>query len=237
MSRPNTTVLVPTSTLAAIPGWSDLDISEHTKIEQESRALAQSLLGWGQSRLAIGEHLTNLQSILEPKKMFSKYLKLYNLRRSTAYKCIHEFRNAKSTLPEPVLRIAMARGFNMLGESPDKPLGVYTHVVKALPPPKNGDPEAIHEWLNTVEAHRKKGPHSVHKVDTPTSDKETVVREVYRFFESRFERLPNSHKSRAYVVDMLVGMFMSKLGVASKTFGAVAPPDFRSKTNGREAAA
>lgn len=225
--------LVPIESLTALSGWEKLPASEQKAVEKETQALAYSMLEVGYSRLAVGEHLTNLQTILEPKRMFSKFLKIHRFNRSTAYIHIAAYKNAKSTLPPAVLKVAMARGFKMLGDSEDRPLGVYTEAVKALPPPKTEDVTKIERWLIEVEERRMKiRPVSGHMVVSVDSD--TLKKECFRFFESRYKKLPQNHKTRMRWTEDLIGMMLSLLGVGgAKSFGPTAVPEGFRAVRGR----
>jgi hypothetical protein len=225
--------LVPIEALTNLSGWDKLPASEQKEVQRETQALAHSILDVGHSRLAVGQHLTSLKAILEPKRMFSKYLKIYRLNRSTAYQHIAAYKNAKSTLPEAVLNVAMARGYNMLGNSEDRPLGVYTDAVKALPPPKTENVIEIETWLGKVEEKRKKIRPVSGRLAVAESP-ETLMKECYRFFAVRFNRLPANHKTRMRWTENLIGMMLSQLGVSgSKTFGPSAVPDGFRAVRGR----
>lgn len=223
--------LVPVNMLSALQGWSTLTSREQALVEKETKALGEALIGYGRSRLAIGEHLTRVREVLEPKQLFSKYLAAYNLKRSTAYKHMTSYENASRSLPEPVLRVAMARNMNMLGDSPDQPLGVYTDVTKRLPPPRTEDPKKIHEYLDTVEEARLKKKRNVRKsrqMEEIEYDADVLLKECYRFIDSRLQKLPSRGRARRQWMDRLVGMMLTRIGVSgSHSFEAEGiPADF-----------
>src|ERR1700686_2880747 len=80
---------ISTSLLASLEGWSDLPSTEQQTIESEYISLYDSLKSLSVARLAVGEHLSNIRSILEPKRLFNKFLDSQtSLSRATAYRYI-----------------------------------------------------------------------------------------------------------------------------------------------------
>lgn len=213
------TEIVQLDAKALFEGMGDLEPRERQILEREARALRTEMVHFAQSKLAIGEHLHKIQEILEPKRCFVRFLD--NLRaglsRKTAYRYIDGYQNAQSMLPEPVLREAMARGMNMLG-SKEKPLGRYTLAVKRLPAPKTSNPKVIDAYLEEVQEKTRE----IYSNDLE-KDEDELVKEVFRFFDARFQRLPNNHKTRRRFVENLGGMMVARLGVSSpQTFAPVA---------------
>jgi hypothetical protein len=211
--------------LASLPGWDQLDTETQATVQQETEALGEALVNLGFSRLAVGEHLSKIQDMLQPKRMFRKFLQTYYpVPRSTVYKNISEWKNASARLPEPVLRVAMARNINMLGESEEKPLGRYTEVVKRNPPPKTEDPKRISQWIDEIEVIRKRREAN----EIPREEKasvEEVAKIVYRFMNVKFAKLPRG-KARRTCLNMIVGMMLSESGVSSaQSFEPEAVPE------------
>lgn len=223
------TSIIPRDVFSELPWWKKLKPDEQQTVQQESQALGQALMQHGFSKLAVGEHLGNLQAILEPKRLFVRYLRNFHFSQRSAYRYIAGFQNARTKLPEPILRAAMARGLNMIGDTKEAPLGTYTDVVRRLPPPKTEDPEKISEWIGAVEEkHRERRSHPA-AVDEEASDPETMMKECYRFISIRFRRLPNNSRSRANWTKTLAGMLLADLGVGNpQSIDPVAvPEDFR----------
>lgn len=204
---------------ALFDGVGELDAKERQELEREARALRSEMVKFAQSKLAIGEHLLKIHDILEPKRVFGRFLD--NLRsglsKKTAYRYIEGFQNAKAMLPDNVLREAMARGMNMLGTN-EKPLGRYTLAVKRLPAPKSDNPKVIDAYLEKVQDKTRE----LYSNELER-DEDELVKEVFRFFDARFQRLPNSHKTRRRFVETIGGMMVARLGVSSpQTFEPVA---------------
>lgn len=241
--KPRTTVthtlspaLVPDSVYSQLNWWDRLDEQEQKAVKTEGEQLAIALLNNGRSRLAIGEHLTNIQSVLEPKKLFVKFLKNFHFSVKTAYRYMNGFKNAKRELPEKILSAAMARGYNMIGESEKKPLGVYTSAVRQLPPPSNPTPEQANQWLDSVEQVRKKTKATpvtefAPEIQSVPQDPQTLLKECYRFVENRFKKLPDNARERGRWIKELVGYEMTIAGIEKSTaFLPKNPPeDFKAE--------
>jgi hypothetical protein len=225
--------LVPAEAFAAMPGWDKLNPDEQSTTIEEGELLAQALLSYGKSRMAIGQHLTKLRSVLEPHNLFTRFLKNFHFSKRTAYRYIAGYENAKARLPEAILNVAMARGVNIIGESEIKPLGIYTEAVKKLPPPAHPTTEQANTWLTQVEQVRKdtKTAASAGFVMPAPIDTTMALKESFRFISSRYKRLPSNSKVRSAFVRALVGMILTELGVAGpQTFSPTAvPEDFRAQ--------
>lgn len=228
--------LVPAAMFSSMPGWDKLNADEQTVVQTEGVALAQALLVNGASRLAIGEHLTNLQGTLEPHNLFGRFLRSFKFSKRTAYRFISGFKNAKARLPEPILKAAMARGINLLGDNDQKPLGIYTEAAKRLPPPQNPDPTQVNAWLDSVEQVRKDVKQEAADAEgtdafvmpEPT-DPATAMKECFRFVSNRYKQLPTTPKVRANWMRGLIGILLAEFGVSSmQQFQPQAvPEDFR----------
>lgn len=213
--------LLPVGVLSTLAGWSDLDADVQKVVETETQQLGQAFDGLVRSRLAVGEHLTRIHTILEPKRMFSQYCDLVRLRRSVAYNALTGYANATKSLPAPVLRVATTQGVNMLGISEDRPLGRYTEAVRKLPPPHTTDTAKIVEWLDQVEVIRRK---QVQKQAQQEPDAEVLLKEAYRFVIGKIDRVP-ARRRRAWF-ERLVGMGLARIGVGQpQSFGPEAPPE------------
>lgn len=222
--------LMRRSLLSALPGWSDLDPKIQTALETETQALGAALSNVVTSRLDAGVHLAKIQAELEPRRMFGKFLKLVNLKRSWAYNQIQASRNARDSglLPEMVLKVAAARNIPMLGIDPKMPLGVYTAIVKRNPPPRTEDAHKLNLWLDEVEELRKRRERN----EVPyakSEDPEVLLKACYRFINVRMRKLPRNSKTRRAWVDRLFGHVLADLGISSDVSFSphAAPEDFK----------
>lgn len=227
--------VVPASVFTSLAWWDKINAEEQQLVLSAGTRLAQAMLINGASRLAIGEHLTQLQGVLEPHNIFGKFLKNFHFSKKTAYRRIAEFKNAKANLPEAVLKAAMARGVNIAGESEQKPLGVYTDAVRKLPPPTTPDVVQATTWLDQIEKVRKddraaasEGVAAGASFTMPEPlDVATAMKECFRFIENRYNRVPQRAKGK--FLQALQGMLVTLSGVGNPltiTPQAI-PEDFR----------
>lgn len=231
-----TTSLVPETAYTELNWWERLDPQEQNKVKAEGEQLAVALLNHGRSRLAIGEHLRNIQAVLEPKNLFVKFLKNFHFSVKTAYRYMNGFTNAQRELPASVLSAAMARGYNMIGETEQKPLGIYTSAVRQLPPPANPTPEQANQWLDSVEQVRKKTRSTPEagfatEAEAITQSPELLLKECYRFIENRFKKLPENARERSRWMKDLIAYEMSLIGLEKSTpiMPKAAPSDFKAE--------
>lgn len=227
------------NTVAGQGWWKKLNQDEQAVVVNESRELSTAMLAYGTSKLRIGEHLTKLQSVLEPHNLFGRYLKSFHLSKRTAYRYIAGFNNAKARLPESVLQAAMVRGVNLIGDSEVKPLGTYTSAVEKLPPPANATPVQVDTWLDQIEQVRKEERSSGALATMPVpTDSGVLLKECYRFVSLRYKRLPNNTRTRANWIKSLVGMILSDMGVqGQQSFAPQAVPEDYKAQRGRPVAA
>lgn len=236
----NVVAIVPASTFTALPWWNKLSKDEQTAVQTTGQELATSLLQYGQSRLAIGEKLSKLRDVLEPHNFFGKFLRNFHFSKRTAYRYIRGYENAKARLPEAILKGAMARGFAMIGETEQKPLGIYTDAVAMLPPPPNPTQEQANAWLDAVDKARKTAPESGtvaprgEVVPPVPQSPDVLLKEAYRFVHSRYRKLPTAGKARQTWVHKLIGMVLADLGVSgTQTFSPIAVPEGFKAERGR----
>lgn len=238
---PVTTLTVAAAAIdSAISGWDKLSAEEKKAAASEGRQLSQALLQYGRSKLAVGEHLTKLQAILEPHNLFSRFLKTFHFNKRTAYRYIAGFNNAKERLSAPILKAAMQRGVNIIGENATKPLGIYTNAVAKLPPPSNPTDVQAVTWLDQIEQVRRdtRAEAATGLSVVTNQDPQVLLREAYRFVNLRYRRLPNNSRTKAAWVRSLVGMLMADLGVNThQTFAPTAVPEDFKAQRGRPAMA
>lgn len=231
-SRKSETSIVPISktiTLATLSWWEKLNPQEQTEVQNETNQLIQAMVNYGYSRLAIGEHLSKVRAILEPHSLFGKYLKNFRFSVTTAYRYISGYENVQNRLPQNILKLAMAKGYDIIGTSEVKPLGVYTDAVNQLPPPPHANDTQAETWLEQVEQVRKtiksgNRAEGAQVISIP-QDPDVLLKECYKFVSIRYKKLPINHKTRAAWVRSLVGMMLTELGVGgSQAFSPVAIP-------------
>lgn len=212
------------------PWWNKLNADERSKIQTETKELSKAMLDFGHSKLAIGQHLSNLQSILEPQRAFVRYLGQLNFSQRTAYRYISGWKNASAKLPEPILDAAMSRGLNMIGENEDEPLGIYTDAVKKLPPPNTKNPEKINAWLNEV-----KDAVKVRRVrNRKDVSEDLLLKRAFRVLSTTSRYLPDDYGKRVRWLRRLAGYTMYEMGITRKQmFAPIEPPAGYKAVRGR----
>jgi hypothetical protein len=236
-------ILMPETNIVKASWFEKLDENEKGAVKAESEQLAVAMLNFGRSRLSIGEHLSKLRDVLEPHNVFGKFLKNFHFSKRTAYRYIRGFENAQARLPEPILKAAMVRGMAIIGESDQKPLGIYTEAAKQLPPPNVANETQAQAYLDSLDMLRKTSRGTEPQTTgtfavTIPQDPETLLKECYRFVSSRYKKLPTNHKTRSAWVDKLVGMVLNELGVSgTKSFHPIAIPEGYKAERGRPRAA
>lgn len=216
---------ISADTFSALSWWKKLSADEHVAVVNESKMLAQSLLHFGQAKVAIGEHLERLQGILEPHNVFQKFLKQFRFSKRTAYRYIAGYKNAKAALPQTVVKAAMQRGINIIGDSENKPLGIYTEAVKTLPPPQAPTDEQANAYLDALEKMRKETRTTATVMELPVGDPNTLLKESLRFVTTRYKRLPTNKRTRENWANRLIGMLVSEFGLTNHTFTPIAVPE------------
>lgn len=208
--------------LATIDGWEKLEPNEQTLVRDEALALDTALELEGKAKLSVGEHLYNIREVLEPKRMFTKFLTSLHrgFSRATAYRYIDMYTAAKTLLPEPIIKAAMLRGANRIN----------VKAIEASPPPDTTNVVKINEYLDSIEH-----PFRAH---TPESNPEVLKKECVNFVTSRFERLPRAGRTRPAWMVSFLGMCLAGAGYTTPiTVEPVAIPEYYRGTRGRPKAA
>jgi hypothetical protein len=206
--------LVPRSSLTQMKWWNVLTPSEQRTVLLETQGFVEHRVRCGLSRLEMGKHLQALRDILEPKRIFTKFVKTQcNFSVATAYRFISDYEQISERVPEPVLRTAIARGYDVLDPE----------IIKKLPPPKTEDRNKIVKYLEKVEIARKEEKANA---PDPEYDPELLMREAFNFVIMRFNRLPNDTRGRNKWLKVLIGMLLTELaGGEEHTFPPVPIPE------------
>jgi hypothetical protein len=204
--------LVSRESLAKENWWLKLEAKEQRVVLVETQALTEALVTYGMSRLAVGEHLNNLQAVLAPKKMFGKFLKTQcRFSVATAHRYIDSYLKTKDRIPEAILRTAIARGYDVIDAK----------VVDKLPPPKTEDREKIVTYLEKVESARKEARQIT---AIPDYDSEVMKKEVINFIGLRYDRLPANPRLRQKWASEVIGMMLFRFKMKSSEFDPIEIP-------------
>jgi hypothetical protein len=225
--------MAPIATLQALKWFGKIDQPQQAVVIEETVGLAEDLHTVNEGMLHVGERLTKLQGILEPHNIFNRYLAHFHFSKRTAYRWIAKFKNA-ATLPEPILRLAMARNIPIGGENDQKPYGTYTDAVRKLPPPRNPSNEQAATWLEQVQQVAKETRSAGATNGTPSmtlpepTDPQTSKKIAYKAVMNLFAKLPNNSRTRANWLKDLFGMILTGAGIqAPQQFApAPVPPEF-----------
>lgn len=216
--------LVKRDFFTALPFWTDLNAAERQAVESHTRALAVAMAGQAQTRLEMGEHLMGIRAVLEKKRCFRKYV-VENLRFGwrTAYRYMRGYQTTRDRVPDYALRLAAARGIDLVGIHPERPFGSYTEAVKRLPVPKAE--AAVPEWLEKLEAARraqnaKKGPSGSSRAP------EARMIRVYRYTTGQYGRVKEGGTSSAHRWGLkLLGVLLTEFGLPAQRIEPVDIPD------------
>lgn len=187
--------------LPALDGWDSLEKEEQDVVTAETSALDKALRDEGNARIAVGEHLYNIREVLEPKRVWNKFLlSITRFSRATAYRYISVYTAAKNLLPEPVMQAAMLRGMNRID----------LDAVRELPPPRSSNVTVINEYLNEL-SNRPSAPRE------ETYDPNLLKRECLNFVKLRYDRIPAVGRSRSAWLTSLIGMMLTQHGITQPT--------------------
>lgn len=209
--------LVPKDFLVGLPFWADLARDEQTAVERETKGLAAEMANQVMSRFRTGEHLLSLQAVLQGR--FRAYLGSLRFSYRTAYRymeLVKMIRNGGGGgISETVVRIAAARGVDLVGHTPARPFGPYTEPIKKLgPPPK--DEAGIPGWIEAVETERQALPRKGRKKAAIGPDARMI--RAFREASGQWGQVGAGRRG-AWAVK-LVGILMAEFGLPR---GSVAP--------------
>lgn len=219
---PNTTKTVPLTELEALKGWAKLPETQQQTVAANTTQLFQALLAVSQAKLVVGEHLFSVQEILEPQRIFTKYLKtMFHMSKATAYRYIALYTAAKHIFTEPVLKVAMQR--------PDDRLTLK--AIKSAPkPPKTANVVVINEYLDKLQ----RQPRTVARKVAPVlnaKNTQSLQRILFHGIRIVLNRIPK--RSQLKVLETVVSMVLLELGVSKVTLRATVVPDSFHVVRGR----
>lgn len=214
--------MTKTTELEAFAGWEKLEAKEQQTVRRETDNVTEALMQEGQSKIAIGESLSTLRGILQPKHMWLALLTdRFHMSRATAYRYMEEYQKVAKALPRNVMHIARQRGFKI------KPKTLVNN-----PPPITSDVSQIVHYLEKLERPVVVNP-------PKTEDTDMLLKECVNFVRTRFQRLPNNQRTKQAFIRSLIGMMLSTFGIASEgSYGPMAvPAHFKPNPVGRPKAA
>lgn len=203
--------------LESLEGWAQLDIDEQHTVVSQAEALAKALHQEGQSKLSIGSHLMAIRGVLQPKRMWTSFLRQkFHMSVATAFRYIAEHETVSKALPANVMSIAMSRGYKI------KP-----QAIAKNPPPKTTDTKQIVHYLDKLVRPEKSKVVVVEALDT-----DLALKECLNFCKTRFSKVP-SGRARTNFTRALIGMLLTTFGMSEQTLAPVGVPDFFKAKRGR----
>lgn len=208
-----------------LKGWDKLKAPEQLVVRRKTQDLIEHIHAAGRNRLEIGKDLAELRDILEPRKMFEKYLSMeglsiYNISRATAYRFIENHEVARTITPAPTAqaRIALMRVGSKLTRA----------LVATNPPPKTRDPKKIIEYIDALVEPKRKSAEEL-------SDPDLITQELIMRYYTLFDRLPPHHKTRSSFFFRAAGMMATISGIASEVVVKPlhVPKDYKPGPKGR----
>lgn len=212
-----TTLPVSITELEALHGWAKLPEPQKRTLTEETTALSKALQQVSQAKLLVGEHLYNVREILDPLRVFTKYLKtMFHMSKATAYRYIALYTAAKSIFSKPVLEVAMMR--------PDDRLTLQA-IKDAPKPPRTANVIAINDYLDRLQQTKPTTP--TLQARTPTE----LQRVLFHSIRLVLNKMSNPAKRKAF--EIVCGMVLSEIGVKQLTIKASAVPDTFQVSRGR----
>jgi hypothetical protein len=215
--------LLPREFLTTTDWWGDLSPSEQRTVLIETQAINQERVTIGMSRLAIGEHLAKVRSILKPKRIYGRYLRSqFRLSTASADRWIQIYEETKDDVPEIVLRTAIAKGYDVID----------TEMVKRIPPPKTHDRHKIVQYLEKLDEARREEQRA--SLADHEYDYETLMREALNFAGLRYSRLPEDMRTRHRWRKQFISMFLAETGATEEiSFAPLPVPESLRVIHGR----
>jgi len=172
---------------------------EQLKDETQQVWKLQDMLG--ETELGLGEHLTKINELLAPFRIFVSYIdEFFHMSRATAYRYMDQYKVGRKHLPEPVLEAAIARGTRIKED-------VLEQFVAENAPPQTQDPKVINDYITKLES----VPTTPVKVET---NPEVLEKEIVNFSRLRYDRLDLTPQAKAkwgrHVLGLLASVFAVK---------------------------
>lgn len=214
------TQLVSKDFFTSLPYWDRLERDEQADVERETKGLAAAFAGHVMTRTAMGEHLANLQTLLEGKRLFRTHLEQLHFSYRTAYRYIEAFKAVKERVPDYALRLAAARGIDLVGYHAKEPFGPYTNIMKRLPPPTI---EAkVPEWLDKLEEEKARQPRR--RSRGRSVDPDARMKSAFRSCLNQFSKM-DTGRERTRWAQRLIGCLLAEFNLPAARYEPEAAPE------------
>lgn len=174
-----------------------LDVSLQEKIKSFETDLREAMHLFTDATLKIGQALSGIQKILEPRGAFTAYLKtLPGFSKATAYRYIEKYETLQKALPGPILERVIAAGIPMTSTDEKQPFGKYTKTMKKLALPKGPlSEEKADAWVAELQAKTPAAPRQ-------TKNMSELAKEAIRYVLGHFNKVPETDRL-AWLRDVL----------------------------------
>lgn len=190
-----------------VVNWDLVETAVREKMFSITNDLRQAFTDVKVGFLKIGALLSEAEMIMKPRGMWTQYLNSWpNFKQAQAYRYINGYLIAQKHYPPAVLDVILSTGMKLIGTK-DRPYGVYTDVVKKLPPPKDADPGKALAWCNKVEAAYRDS----RKKENRTANAETLMRDAFLAVTKKYHQVPE--KKQLQWIRGLFGITLGYLGM------------------------
>lgn len=189
--------------------WDRLTLDEKNTIRRELKALSVP----EKSVLATGRSLIAIRSITETTGDWARALKKLPFVDRTAYRRIKSYEKAKQMWPDELIDAAIARELDIVGTSPEKPMGFYEDIDAFTGRPT---PQRVDAYLTAASLQVRLRDTRVEKNGDSYELLKDCFREVYRSMVA----LPVAERKK-FKEDLV--------GVILPLFGSTEPETFKAR--------
>lgn len=226
---------IPRKGFQALSFWPELETTEQQILMSEGNLIGAALMVEGMSGLAVGAHFKKVhETLLGRSRAFGKFCVFFGKDKRTAYRYINKYVSAQASLPETIIRAALARGIDITH-------GEFTNVIEKFPPPvalakQVIDGDKANKYLDELVLKRRDMKDKARRgitirnkrdiVNGIRHDSNHMLMQNYRLAKNNMAQLGERATKRQRVfLDSLVGMLMTELGISSPvTFNPEAIP-------------
>lgn len=232
---------IPRQTFEQLSFWKLLTPAEQSELADETSYLfaAHKQLGISEA----GRRLLRIQTKLEPYKgAFAQLLNLTpHFSSRTGYRYITDYKCLLTLVGEPVMEVMVKQGFRLFKATRKRPLGVYTEAFEALRSnselPPDSNLQAALRYVKKLELQHEKlkaDPRAllvlrrrIEKAGNPAlearrNSEEFLTHQATTLLNDVQRRLPPERRDA--VLENIIGYQLTRRGIASKTFRAMAIP-------------
>jgi hypothetical protein len=221
--------------------WSTLSNQEQDRLAFETDRFVSAQQTYGLTGVEVGQRLLNVQKLLTPHGLFTKYLKAYFRRDPrTGYRYIDDYKRLLELLGPSVVEAMIKNGFSLDKANRVRPLGQYTSAYhkllanQVLPPDAASEEEAL-RWVRRLEIEHErmiadpealavvKARNETISLPGPVPTYKDLLKQDYLSLQCSLTKIPNDRIEE--FIESFVGYVLASRGVSGKRFTAQAIPD------------